>query len=390
MSVLHWLGFTAGAALALSTWWSVIATLIVPRPISSALSRYTGRGVSGLFHLALRPVRSYRTRDRVLAWQAPTGLFVRLMAWGALFEVAYGFMLLPFVRGRRLSTAFQEAGSGLFTLGYAAPSRAGSTALVYLAAFSGLVVVALQIGYLPTLYSAFNRREADVTLLVSRAGAPSWGPELLARTRFGLQSVDGESELSSLYERWERWAAEVAESHSTYTTLCWLRSPRPNSNWLISLLSVMDAAAMQLSLSPSTAPALAARLVIRMGFTCMNDIAQAVGVAAVEDPDPDLPILVTFEEYAAAVEHLRSVDYPVEVSTEQSWPHFRGWRVNYEAVAYRLAYLIDAPPALWSGPRRWAAQPMPPSRPANRIAREVQAGDPQLARRARNTVQRGR
>jgi hypothetical protein len=390
MSALHWLAFAGGIALALSTWWSVIGTLIVPRPINNWVSRYTGHLVNGVFHVGLRPVHSYRVRDRVLAWQGPTALFVRLIVWGALFEVAYALMLLPFVRGRHLSTAFQEAGSGLFTLGYAAPSRVGSTAIVYLAAFSGLVVVALQIGYLPTLYSAFNRREADVTLLVSRAGAPSWGPELLARTRFGLQTVDGEAELSSLYQRWERWAAEVAESHTTYTTLCWLRSPRPNSNWLLSLLSVMDAAAMQLSVSPSTVPALRARLAIRMGFTCMNDIAQALGVSVVEDPDPDLPILLGYEEYAAAVEHLRSVDYPVEVSTEQSWPHFRGWRVNYEAVAYRLAYLIDAPPALWSGPRRWAAQTMPPSRPANRIAREVRTDDPQLARRARNTVQRER
>ena len=47
-------------------------------------------------------------------------------------------------------------------------------------------MVALQIGYLPTLYSAFNRREVEVALLASRAGSPPWGPEILARTRFGF------------------------------------------------------------------------------------------------------------------------------------------------------------------------------------------------------------
>ena len=91
--------------------------------------------------------------------------------------------------------------------------------LVYAAAYTGLIVIALQVGYLPTLYAAFNRREAEVTLLVSRAGSASWGPELLVRTRFGIAAQTSTSELSELYQRWERWAADVADTHSTYLTL---------------------------------------------------------------------------------------------------------------------------------------------------------------------------
>ena len=82
--------------------------------------------------------------------------------------------------------AFSESGSSMFTLGYSAPAGRSTTALDYFAAFTGLIVVGLQIGYLPTLYSAFNRRETEVTLLVARAGLPAWGPELLARTQFGI------------------------------------------------------------------------------------------------------------------------------------------------------------------------------------------------------------
>ena len=40
-----------------------------------------------------------------------------------------------------------------------------------------MIVVALQIGYLPTLYSAFNRRETEVALLVSRALARPAGDQ---------------------------------------------------------------------------------------------------------------------------------------------------------------------------------------------------------------------
>lgn len=378
-TIAAWVAFSAGLVLVLATWLSVIGTLIVPRPIHSRISRYSGLWTIQLFAVICHPMRTYRGRDRVLAWQAPMSLFIRLVLWVALFDLAYGLMLLPFVRGR-IGDAFNEAGSALFTLGYAAPDHMGSTVIVYIAAFSGLVVVALQIGYLPTLYSAFNRREAEVTLLVSRAGAPAWGPELLARTRFGLTTIDGTAELGELYQTWERWAAEVAESHSTYLTLCWLRSPRPEANWLISLLSVMDAAALQLSLSPTIVTALRARLVLRMGFSCLNQIAEALGLPVTEDADPDAEIELRFEEFAEAVVMLQSVGYPVEVTAEQSWPHFRGWRVNYEPTMYALARMIDAPPALWSGPRRQGTAPQPPHRPANRVARAAQQDDPQLMR----------
>ncbi|GAC1374153.1 MAG: hypothetical protein NVSMB43_12400 [Pseudarthrobacter sp.] len=375
--VVWWIGFSAGALILVWTWTSVIGTLIVPRRHKDRLSEAADLITKGFFEVARRPVRTYRRLDALLAWQAPMSLFIRLGMWMALFFLSYALMLLPFVQGQP-GHAFSEAGSALFTLGYAAPDGPVNTLLVYLASFTGLVVIALQIGYLPTLYAAFNRRESQVTLLVSRAGSPAWGPELLVRTRFGLATVDTTAELGTIYATWEQWAAEVAESHSTYLTLCTLRSPLPDSNWLTALLSVMDSAALQLSLSPGIAPTLRARLLIRMGFSCLNQIARALSIPVEEDVDPDGETRLEFAEFNEAVEMLRSVGYPVEHSAEQAWPHFRGWRLNYESVAYRLAYAIDAPPALWSGTRRLLTAQIPPHRPANRVASEAQPEDPQL------------
>jgi hypothetical protein len=58
----------------------------------------------------------------------------------------------------------------LFTLGYSEPEGAAPAAVVFAAASTGLVIVALQIAYLPTLYAAFNRRETEVARLNSRPG----------------------------------------------------------------------------------------------------------------------------------------------------------------------------------------------------------------------------
>jgi hypothetical protein len=368
--VLRWVSFAVGTAILAGTAASVVGTLVVPRAIDSRISRASERAVDAAFALITKPALSYMRRDRILAWQAPATLLLRLSVWIGLLVFSYALVLLPLVPGS-ISHTFGEAGSSIFTLGYSPPSNPTSTIVDYVAAFTGLVVVGLQIGYLPTLYAAFNRREAEVTLLVSRAGVPAWGAEILARTRWGIYDGDTRPVLNELFDRWERWSAEVAESHTTYLTLARLRSPRPLSHWLTSIVAVMDAAALHLSLAPDREPKVAARLCLRMGFTALRQIATTMRLPVDEDPDPDEPISVTYEEFAAAVEMLRSLHYPIEVSTEDAWPNFRGWRVNYEAVAFALAYAVDAPPALWSGSRRWRFEPIGPKRPVARQASDA-------------------
>ena len=65
-------------------------------------------------------------------------------------------------------------------------------------------------------------------------------------------------------------------------------------------------------------------------------------------------------------ERITSVGFPVERTAEEAWPHFRGWRINYEAAAYKLAAGLDAVPARWSGPRRHEWGPYEPRRLINR------------------------
>jgi hypothetical protein len=72
---------------------------------------------------------------------------------------------------------------------------------------------------------------------------------------------------------------------------------------------------------------------------------------------------VTFEEFRTATAMLREVGYPVDAADDTAWLNFRGWRVNYGTAALLLARQLDAPPALWTGPRRWPSTPIPPARP---------------------------
>jgi hypothetical protein len=357
-----WVGSAVGLMLVMGTLMSVAGTLVVPRAVNSPVSRLVEWFLDVVFLFMARRLRSFDRRDRLLAWQAPLSLLFRLAVWLGILIVGFALLLLPSLKGH-LGQAFSESGSSIFTLGYAVPASGDSTTIEYLAAFTGLVVIGLQVGYLPTLYAAFNKRETEVTLLGSRAGVPTWGPELLARSRWGIRDGNTAPVLETLFFSWERWAAEVAESHSTYFTLARFRSAHPLAHWLTSLIAVMDAAALHLALAPSSEPKLAPRLALRMGFIAMGQIARTMRHPVPDEADPEASISLTYDDFRHATAMLREVDYPIERSDEEAWPHFRGWRANYDATALMLAKQLDAPPALWTGTRRWPSTPIAPRRP---------------------------
>jgi hypothetical protein len=355
-----------GAAIVALTWVSVITTVVVPRRSRGRVSRYVDHAVDAVYRVATKHVRDYSSRDRWLASQASTTILTQLVVWLVLFYVGFALLLTPF-DDSGIGHAFAQAGSSLFTLGYAGPHGASLTAIDYVAAATGMVVVALQIGYLPTLYGAFNRREVEVTLLTARAGGPPWGPEILARTRFGIPEGQAGVAMQDFYSGWERWAADVAESHTNYPVLTRFRSPHELSSWLVALLAVLDSAALWLALSPSQAPAIQARLCLRMGFTTLRAIAESAGLEVDNDPDPDSPLQLSYDDYLAGVARIASTTFVTERTPEQAWPDFRGWRANYESVAYALADRLDAVPGPWTGPRRTGDAPLAPVRPANRL-----------------------
>jgi hypothetical protein len=329
---------------------SIARTLVIPRGRIRGIRRVSDALVEYLYRFALLPVRRYERRDSLRASQPAVVIFVNLLIWITLLLLALTLLLYPGVSS--LKQAVREAGASLLTLGFTSTPNAWATAVDFIGGFTGLTIVALQISFLPTLYAAFARRETEVSLLTARAGQPPWGPEMLARTRVGIRSmIDSSKELADYYHTWERWAADVEESHSTYPILLRFRSPNPYSSWLVAMLAVLDSAALFLALAPSEAP-VEARLFLRMGFLALRSIGRTLRFDFDEDPSPNDPIDLSFEEFQVGIERILEVGFPVEVRIEQAWRDFRGWRVNYERLAYRLAKEIDAVPAPWSGVRR--------------------------------------
>ncbi|MGH8981108.1 MAG: hypothetical protein ACRDWE_08815 [Acidimicrobiales bacterium] len=348
------LAIAGGILLLLGTLGSVFTTLVVPRATSARLVRAVSAFYGKLSRPALRLWRTYESKDRLLALVGPLGIVTVFVTWLCLLVVGFGLVTWGVVGGS-VPYALEVAGSSVFTLGVLSIARGGPEAIEFVTAGVGLLVIALEIAYLPALYNAFSAREAEVTLLSTRAGVPAWGPELLARAqRFSL--VD---DLPLLYREWERWAAAVAESHANYPSLMWLRSPQPLRSWLTALAAVLDAAALENAVAPARAP-LEGRLCLQVGFNCLRLLADALHIAYDPDPLPTAPMRLSYEEYLEGIARLESAGFDLERSPEDAWRHFRGWRVNYEPIVDALTAVIVPPPAPWFVARPWLGEPVLP------------------------------
>ncbi len=372
--------FAVGVLVVVATGASVLFTMVLPRRPAGfeRVSLWVNRAVRVLFVALTRLARSYEAKDAILAPVGPVALVAQLLFWAAAFIVGYGLMLVPTTHD--VAEGLQQALGSFFTVGAIHPGGTEYLPVDVAAGATWAVVVALQIAYLPALYSAFSQREGLVAMLEGRAGVPAWGPELLARH----QLVGIIDTLPELYSAWEEWSADVAESHTTYPVLLLFRSPEPWYSWLLALLAVLDGAAMHLALSPATASS-NARLCLRMGFTALDRIGTMLGWRLDPDPLPEAPVDLTYAEFEQAVQMLEGVGFPMERTAEEAWPDFHGWRVNYETVAYRLADRLVVPPAPWSGSRRHVGPNIvePRRPPHRRPARSADASVPRTVLRGR-------
>jgi hypothetical protein len=239
------------------------------------------------------------------------------------------------------------SGSSLFTLGFDSNNVFPVMILEFSEAMLGLIMVALLIAYLPTMYAAFSRREQLVNMLEVRAGSPPSASEMLLR----FYRNQGLEKLSDYWNVWEAWFSDLEETHTTLPALVFFRSPRAENSWITAAGAVLDAAAITLS-TVDIPYAISAALSIRAGFLALHRIADYFDLPHPHDPHyPAVPICVDRSEYDEVVQKLVDAGVPIKADREQAWRDFAGWRVNYDRTLILLCGLVMAPRAPWSGDR---------------------------------------
>ena len=246
--------------------------------LSDLITGAVFRFIRWCFSLLLRRTKNYVTRDRFMALYAPISVLVLLPVWLILVSIGYAAMF--WATGiDNLLEAFTISGSSLLTLGFAKGETVLHTILAFSEATIGLILVALLIAYLPTMYNAFSAREVAVNLLAVRAGSPPSAPEMLLR----FHRIGQLEQINETWITWEKWFAELEESHTSLSPLVFFRSPSPNQSWVTASGAVLDAAAIYLSALdlPSSPEAM---LCIRAGFLSLRRIADLFRITYEKDP----------------------------------------------------------------------------------------------------------
>lgn len=344
-TVLRLAVFFTGLLYVLWTLNAALKTFVLPRAAPVFLTGLVFRLTRALFWPWTHSARSYADRDRVMALYAPLSLLLLPVVW--LVCVASGYTLMFWsAQPGSLMDAFKLSGSSLLTLGFSDVDSMATILLAFSEATLGLGLVALLIAYLPTMYTAFSRRERAVAKLEVRAGSPPTATEMIARAG-RLRDLNY---LNDEWEQWEDWFTELEESHTSLAALVFFRAPQPERSWVTAAGTVLDAAALMDS-TVAAPPDPRASLCIRAGYIALRRIAGFFGVDYDPRPAPDDPISISREEFDAACETMESQGVPLRSDRDQAWNDFAGWRVNYDTVLIALAALTMAPYAPWSSDR---------------------------------------
>ncbi len=345
-SLIRTVVFVLGLLTVILTLFSALSTFVLPRAARSQLNRLVFGLLRRIIDFIMHFAKTYPRRDAIMAYYAPIGLMLLLPTWYLL--TLFGYAAIYWGLGvENLFAVFRLSGSSLFTLGFDISKTPIVTVFAFSEAMIGLMLVGLLIAYLPTMYSAFARREQAVNMLEVRAGSPPSALEMLLR----FHRNQGLEKLSDYWKVWEAWFADIEESHTTLPALIFFRSPRAENSWVTAAGAVLDAAAITLSVVEIPYEVSAA-LSIRAGFLALRRIATYFDIPSPEDPHyPATPICVERHEFEEVVDQLVKAGLPIKADREKAWRDFAGWRVNYDRALILLCGLVMAPKASWSSDR---------------------------------------
>lgn len=284
-------------------------------------------------------------RERLYSVFAPISVLVMLVSW--VLQQVIGFGLIWWGIGgvagaASLLDAIYFSGVVFFTVGFGEvlPIDNVSRFGALVEAFAGVLTIALVIGYLPALYSAYSEREQKL-LTLDDGSESRLTPTNLVLSR----SPDGDPrELDAFFADWEAWIAHVLETHVTFPMLSLFRSQHEGQNWITALGLVIDAA-LHVELTDG-GQARSAYWALRRGVRLLHHLTHGVDLSEYRQRLDEGYDNGDGEQLRAVYEALENHGFPM-LDFDEAVEHSVALRRTYDA---QLDFLIDrlqAPRGFW-------------------------------------------
>jgi hypothetical protein len=351
MGAVQYLEILAGLVVLLVIMHDLFQAVVLPRPsvyrvplLSQLLVR--------LFWKPWRWMGSLRKRtdkrEHFLGTFGPAALLMLLGFWS--LSVMFGYALIfdglhdqiePHPSG--FWTSLYYSAGTLLPLSYGDILPAGGAARLATVAESatGVILIALVISLLFSLYQSFQSREELVVTLDALAGAPPSGVQLLETAAADRMP----QRLEATFDEWRNWAASVLESHLAYPILFYFRSSHDNEAWINSFGAVMDAATLVLTVTDHDSMG-AARLMSKIGNHLVEDAVWYFRISASQE------VGVERKDFLEAWSRLREAGYGCR-EPEAAWEEFSNLRRRYAPPLIHMARWFAIVPAPWIGDRSY-------------------------------------
>ena len=363
----HIIAIVFGAAIIWVVLLDTFETVVLPRRVlrNFKLTAYFYRRTWVPWRGIARRIKTPSRQQNFLGYFGPLSLILLLGFWAVGLILGFGLIQYGIgghvqLSGERLTFGkiLYHSGETFFTLGYGdiVPTSGAARVLSVFEAGMGFAFLGVVLGYIPTVYSSFSRREIQISMLDARAGSPPSAAELLVRLA-GRSDDPGmdQSVLDEVLRDWERWAAELLEAQISYPVLTFFRSQHSNQSWLAALTTMLDVTSLVLTGIEGVHPG-QAKLTFAMARHAAVDLAQVVNARhdpAAPDRLPDTEHEALRAALAAAGLKLRSDNYGRDKLMKL--------RSMYEPYVHATGRNLMLTPPLWTHPEKvrdnWQAGP---------------------------------
>ena len=356
--VLSMLAFIGGLLCIALVLQDSFETIILPRRVTRRIR------IARMFYLSTwmvwsaiaRKMKPGNRREFFLSYFGPLSLILLLFLWAAVLIV--GFALVQLGIGSQViapekiptfTTDLYLSGTTFITLGLGdvAPMQGWSRLFIVLESGTGFAFLALVIGYVPVIYQAFSKREANISSLDARAGSPPTASEMLRRHCKGEHT----EALNDYLNRWEGWCTELLESHLSYPVLTYYRSQHERQSWLAALTTLLDVCSL-IMVGLDHVPVKPAKFIFAIARHAAVDLAQVYNVT----PTPRTNRLPP-ADFAKLRAILASNGIIFTNPDEQAEHHLKQLRATYEPFVDALAqhllftlpnwYVVEEPVDDW-------------------------------------------
>jgi len=331
--LLHILAVLVGLFALFLYFRSIVRVVLINRRERDFIERFARFGAVSIVHAMVANAKDYSQTQRRQAWVLPLFIFIAVVSWFLLVQVAFTLILWGLGIETHWGYAFTASGSALSTLGFKTPPSLTGEFLAIFEAAIGLAVVILLFTFVPGYQAAVQIRERKVGWLYARTGRRPTTSSLIE----SLQRSGQIEHHAGVWQDWEQWFRGVLETHSISPILAYVPAIYRGTSWVGAAAAVLDATSL-LAACQEAEHTESARICREIGCAALKNIAIELNPKIPADAwthqsvDPQL-----IEHFDHLYDRLKEIGLPLKADREECRTAFIALRADYETSIRLLA-----------------------------------------------------